>query len=52
MEEYRDLNNKRVCDYSEDRKVVAIVRKDCATYITAQGDGTLKIISKRLPQSK
>jgi len=43
MEPVRNLNNKRVCDISRDRKVVEIVQKDCLTRITANKDGTLKI---------
>lgn len=43
MEEVRNLNNKRVCDISFDRKVIEIVQKDCLTRITANPDGTLHI---------
>lgn len=43
MSEVRNLNNKRVCDVSEDRKVVEIVIKGCKTRITANPDGTLNI---------
>lgn len=43
METIRNLNGKRVCDRSEDRKVVEIVQKNCLTRITANSDGTLKV---------
>ncbi|MBQ7960121.1 MAG: hypothetical protein IJ285_02785 [Clostridia bacterium] len=43
MAEIRNLNGKRVCDISPDRRVVEIVNKDCLTRITANPDGSLKI---------
>ena len=43
--EFRDLNNKRVCDVSDDGKTAEIVRKDSMTRISANPDGTLKIES-------
>lgn len=43
MEEIRNLNGKRVCDISSDRKVVLIANKDCLTRITANPDGSLKV---------
>lgn len=43
MTEVRNLKNKRVCDLSEDHKVVEIVIKGCKTRITANPDGTLNI---------
>ena len=43
MEEVRNLNGKRVCDISTDKKVVEIVQKDCLTRITANPDGSLKV---------
>ena len=43
MDSVRNLNNKRVCDISIDRKVIEIVHKDCLTRITANPDGTLRI---------
>lgn len=43
MDEIRNLNGKRVCDISEDKKVVLIIQKDCTTRITANSDGSLKI---------
>lgn len=44
MQEVRNINNKRICDISSDRKVIEICLKDCLTIITANPDGTLKII--------
>ena len=43
MAEIRNLNGKRICDISKDRRVVEIVQKDCLTRITANPDGSLKI---------
>ena len=43
MAEIRNLNGKRVCDISPDRRVVEIVQKDCLTRITANPDGSLNI---------
>ncbi len=42
-----NLNKKRVCDLSNDKKVVEIRRGDCVTYIRANRDGTLHIIHSR-----
>jgi RNA polymerase sigma-70 factor (ECF subfamily) len=35
IEEVRNCNGKRVCDISEDRRVVIIAQKGCVTRITA-----------------
>ena len=43
MEQIHNLNGKRVCDRSADRRVIEIVQKDCMTRITANPDGTLNI---------
>ena len=43
MTEFRNLNNKRVCDVSADGRIAEIVLKDCMTRITANPDGTLRI---------
>lgn len=43
MDEIRNLSGKRVCDVSEDRRVVIIRIRDCITMISANADGTLKI---------
>lgn len=43
MEPVKNLNDKRVCDISNDRKVVEIVQKGYITRITANADGTLNI---------
>ncbi len=47
MREVRNLNNKRVGDISEDKKVYISVLKDCATKITANRDGTLNVTHER-----
>ena len=39
----KNLNKKRVCDLSNDKKVVQIRRGDCVTYIRDKQDGTLQI---------
>ena len=38
-----NLNKKRVCDQSDDKKIVRIKRGDCITQISANKDGTLRI---------
>lgn len=43
MEPVKNLNDKRVCDISRDRRVVEIVHKGFCTRITANPDGTLRI---------
>ena len=43
MEVVRNLNGKRVCDISTDRKIIEIANKDCVTRITANPDGSLKL---------
>jgi len=47
MSEIKNLDHKRVCDVSADKRVVEIRRKDCITKITANPDGTLKITQER-----
>ena len=51
MEVIKNLNNKRICDRSRDRKVVEIVLKDCLTRITANPDGTLNIEHIHIPNA-
>lgn len=48
MKEVRNLDDRRVCDISNDSKVAEIVRKDCVTRISAQPDGTLQITHERI----
>ena len=43
MEAWKNLAGKRVCDVSEDHKVVEIVQYGYKTRITANPDGTLLI---------
>lgn len=43
MNTIRNLNGKRVCDISPDRRVVEISLKGCITRITANADGTLNV---------
>jgi len=47
MNEVENLNLKRVCDISDDSKVVEIRKKDCVTIITANPDGTLRFTQSR-----
>lgn len=49
MEIIKNLNNKRVCDRSQDQKVIEIIQKDCMTRITGNPDGTLNIEHIRIP---
>ena len=43
----KDLNRKRVCDLSEDKKIAIIRRGDCLTAIRANKDGTLRFTHSR-----
>ena len=43
MLEVVNRDEKRVCDVSEDNRLVEIRRRDCITRITANPDGTLSI---------
>lgn len=43
MEEVLNLNGKRICDISRDRRIIEIVQKGCMTRITVNDDGTLDI---------
>lgn len=45
--EVRNLNDKRVCDISDDRHMIIIGKGDCLTFITANADGTLRVRHKR-----
>ena len=47
MKQVKDLNNKRVCDISEDKKTAEIRRGDCVTVIKAKPDGTLAITHRK-----
>jgi len=48
MNELQNFDHKRVCDISNDQKIVEIRRKDCITRITANPDGTLNISNERI----
>jgi len=47
MEKVLNLDKKRVCDISDDEKVIDIRHKDCVTRITANSDNTLNIVQYR-----
>jgi len=47
MSEVKNLNDKRVCDVSNDARTIEIKLKDCITRITANPDGTLNIVQER-----
>ena len=49
MNEVKNLDNKRVCDVSVDKRLVVIKRKECITRIQARPDGTLAITQERTP---
>lgn len=51
MIEIRNLDNKRVCDLSADKKTIIISRKNCQTVISIAENGTLEIQHKRLVSS-
>jgi len=48
LTEVRNLDDKRVCDISNDIKFAEIVRKDCVTRISAKPDGSLLITHERI----
>lgn len=48
MKEVTNLDRKRVCDMSADKKMIEIRKKDCITRITASPNGTLCITHKRV----
>ena len=43
MREVENFDEKRVCDISDDKRVIEIRRKDCITRIKANPDGTLDV---------
>ena len=47
MEEVKNLDQKRVCDISPDRKTILIHKKGCTTKIFANTDGTLSVEQDR-----
>lgn len=47
-----NLNKKRVCDLSNDKRIAQIRRGDCVTYIGANPDGTLHITHTRDKKEK
>ena len=51
MKQVRDLNKKRVCDISEDRKTVYIRRGGCITEVRADKNGTLFVKCKKDSQA-
>ena len=51
MTQVKDMNKKRVCDPSDDRKTVYIRRGDCVTEIRAEKDGTLSVKSRKESQA-
>ena len=51
MTQVKDLNKKRVCDLSDDRKTMYIRRGDCVTEVRAEKDGTLTVRCKKAPQT-
>ena len=47
MNVVNNLDEKRICDISDDNTVIEIRKKDCVTRITANPDGTLNIAQER-----
>ena len=50
MDIWKNGEEKRVCDISEDRKIIVIEHRGFVTRITANADGTLQI--QNVPESK
>lgn len=48
MQAVQNLDFKRVCDVSDDSKIIEIRKKDCVTKIMANTDGTLTITHIRV----
>lgn len=51
MNEVQNLDCKRICDISNDAKVVEIRKKDCITRIQANPNGTLSITHERVKRA-
>lgn len=47
MFEIKNLDQKRVCDLSDDKKTLIIQKKGCVTIVKANDDGTLFVTQKR-----
>jgi len=47
MNEVINLDQKRVCDMSADKRTIEIRKRDCVTKILANSDGTLKVVNER-----
>jgi len=47
MDAIKNLDCKRVCDISADKRVVEIRKKDCVTRIVANPDRTISISQER-----
>ncbi len=43
MDPVKNLDDKRVCDQSEDKKTIEIRKKGCITRITTNKDNNLRI---------
>jgi len=43
-----NLDQKRVCDITADKKTVVIHKKGCITWIKANPNGTLRITHERI----
>lgn len=51
MEKILNKKKKRIGDLSEDKRVVEIVRDGCLTRISANKDGTLRIVNSFIDSS-
>ena len=51
MEEFRNLNGKRVCDITLNHREAIIVDKGYITRITANSDGTLNVENVPVPKA-
>ena len=50
MNQVLDLNNKRVFDISDDKKIIELRLKNCITTVSANPDGTFNISHKKVSQ--
>ena len=50
MNQVLDLNNKRVFDISDDKKIIELRLKNCITTVSTNPDGTFNISHKKVNQ--
>jgi len=46
-----NLDLKRVCDISDDKRIIVIRKRNCVTYIFANENGTLSVTHERISEA-